>query len=109
MKIHDLEYGYPIVKHAIDRLKVILHDAKKNKEKVIAIIHGYGSSGVGGKIKRNVHEFLEEEIKLHHIEKYIKGENFNMYNDESRNLHLKYPETSEFYNKDNKGITIIKI
>ena len=50
MKIINLESGYPTVNEAKIKLLNILEKTNKKGE-IYKLIHGFGSSGSGGKIK----------------------------------------------------------
>ena len=45
----NMELGKPIVEKAIGRLTFEIHHSRKMGVSVLKIIHGYGSSGTGGK------------------------------------------------------------
>jgi hypothetical protein len=57
----NLEYNQPTVEQAITKLKSALSTAKNSGAKAIIIIHGYGSSGEGGKIKPAVTRYLADD------------------------------------------------
>ena len=105
----DIKSDKPIVQVANTRLinSIRLH---KN-EKVIKIIHGYGSSGVGGKIKQMVHQTLQMLKDQNQIRDYIPGEalvSFMGYAD----LIAKYKaliQNDSDYKKRNDGITYVFI
>jgi hypothetical protein len=46
--------------------------------KSIILIHGYGSSGEGGRIKRAIHEALERNHYADRVEEYSSGKTFLM-------------------------------
>jgi hypothetical protein len=73
MKIFDIKSDMPFTDEAGKRLADIIRENKKN-EKVIKIIHGYGSSGVGGKIKVTVQKTLKSKVASKEIKAYIPGE-----------------------------------
>lgn len=62
----------PIKLEAGKRLAQIIRD--NQTEKVIKIVHGYGSSGVGGSIKQLVHKSLRNQKKKSMITAFIPGE-----------------------------------
>jgi len=72
MKEFDIHHGLPTVESALSQLEIFIRISKQ--EKVIKIIHGYGSSGKGGKIKTAFREECEK-LKSRKITKdYIPGE-----------------------------------
>ncbi len=105
----DIKSDKPIVSTANLRL---LNSIKQYKsEKVIKIIHGYGSSGVGGKIKHMVHETLNTLKDQHQIMDYIPGEalvSFMGYADLIQKYKPLIQQDSDF-KKGNDGITYVFI
>ena len=51
MYIINIEAGMPTVEEARERLKTALLKAKKENKKLVKVIHGYGSTGKGDKLK----------------------------------------------------------
>lgn len=105
----DIKSDKPVVSVANARL---LNNIRVYKnEKVIKIIHGYGSSGVGGKIKQMVHETLDALKTTHQIQDYIPGEalfSFMGYADLIQKYkHLMIHDSD--YKKANDGITYVFI
>lgn len=56
--------------------KRLIHSIKyyRSKEKVIKILHGYGSTGVGGNIKVKIHQTLSKMVTNQEIKGFIPGE-----------------------------------
>ena len=54
----NLEEGMPTVTQAQSRLIAEMGRARAAGAKAVKLIHGYGSSGVGGKLKISVRQFL---------------------------------------------------
>ncbi len=108
MKVFNLEEGWPTVSEAGKMLAEIIK-TQKSQEKVIKIIHGYGSSGVGGAIKVRVRNSLKKRVKTGEIKAYIPGEAFASmfgFDDIIRQYkHLLVNDSD--YKKGNDGITYI--
>ncbi len=105
----DIKSDKPTVQVANLRL---LNSIKQYKfEKVIKIIHGYGSSGVGGKIKQMVHTTLEMLQLQNQIRDFIPGEalvSFMGYADLIQKYKPLIQNDSDF-KKGNDGITYVFI
>lgn len=105
----NLERGKPLVQQALDRLESELLTSRSLGCKVLTLIHGYGSSGVGGAIKeavlRHLH-FLEHQGQIKQI---IAGEQFEGRSGRGRQLLRQYPFLSEHrdLNRANPGITVV--
>ena len=59
---------------ALSEFLVELDRAKFAGVKVIKVVHGYGSHGKGGEIKKNLHKLLQDLKNRKQIREYIKGE-----------------------------------
>jgi Smr domain len=70
----NLKQGQPLVEEALERLSQHLRDASELGIKAIVLIHGYGSSGEGGNIKRAVHHALESNYFSDRVYEYYFGE-----------------------------------
>jgi len=68
----------PTVDVAITRLEAALRPYGK-KSKLIKIVHGYGSTGVGGKIRTAVRQRLKSKKATGSIMDFIPGEEFSMF------------------------------
>lgn len=108
MKVFDIKSRMPSVIEALQELETIIK-LTKNQEKVIKIIHGYGSSGKGGAIKNQVRLLLKQKQEQRKILAYIPGEAIGMmlgYDEMIRNYrHLI--DMDEDYHQCNDGITYI--
>lgn len=111
MKVHvvNLEYGMPTVEQARIRLEQALRTARSQKYSVLKLIHGYGSTGKGGKIKQDVQIFLSEQKEKGNIKEYVCGDSFSPFNEATRNILKLYPKIykDKDYSKGNAGITIV--
>ena len=99
----------PTVDIALTRLEAALKPYGK-KSKLIKIVHGYGSTGVGGKIRTAVRQRLQSKKTAGSIKDFIPGEEFSMFNAVTQKvLALYHKELTEDrdYNKSNEGITVV--
>ena len=71
----NIKQGNPSVEDAMDILADKIRDLQELGMKSIILIHGYGSSGEGGRIKRAIHEALESNHHADRVEEYFFGEN----------------------------------
>src|SRR5262245_18373924 len=70
----NIEYGMPTVDSAIQKVKNSLTTLKGQGCKVVIIIHGYGSSGVGGSIKTAVTRCLGDHSMRGIVRTFVSGE-----------------------------------
>lgn len=79
MLTRDIHSNKETVDVALYDLKQTILLAKKQKEKVIALIVGYGSKGKTHKIQTAVLEALEEFKNNHFIREYIRGNDLDIF------------------------------
>lgn len=75
----NLEQGMPTVDAAIKRLTYEVNHSRVTGVAVLKIIHGYGSSGTGGKIRVEARGYLERLQKRGEIAGFIPGERFSIF------------------------------
>lgn len=108
MKTFDIKSDMPTAAEAGTRLANIIRNSN-DKDKVIKIIHGYGSTGVGGSIKKSVHTSLRNRVRSGEIKAYIPGEAFShpMGFDEIIQTYSSLIKSDADYRKMNDGITFV--
>ena len=67
----------PLVHHALAVLERELNLARRQRRPLLKLIHGYGSSGVGGAIRIAVQKRLQELEQDHAIRGCIFGEDWS--------------------------------
>ena len=70
----NLEIGGPTCEEALDTLMHHIRAAAEVQIRVLIVIHGYGSSGRGGGIRRTVREALENNFFSDRVDEYYHGE-----------------------------------
>ena len=109
MREVNLELGMPTADQAVKRLTYEIYNSKRMKVKILKIIHGYGSSGIGGKIRIRSREYLKRMIVRGEIHGYIPGEEFTIFNEETRQAFIICPELrkDKDLERHNNGVTFI--
>lgn len=79
----DLERGMPRVEQAIRQLTFELHYSRAHGYAVLKLIHGYGSSGTGGRIRIEARTYLSRLKARGEIRSFIPGEDFSIFNGET--------------------------
>jgi Smr domain len=104
-----LKEGMPSVEQARARLQTELAAARKSGVKILKVIHGYGSSGVGGDLRIALQSTLRQMSEKHEISDCIYGENWRRSDERSWDLLKRMPElkADSDLGKGNKGMTII--
>ncbi len=109
IRIVNLEDGMPSVEQARVRLNTELNIARKSGVKVLKIIHGYGSSGVGGDLRIALQATLRQMADHGEVRACIYGENWRKADERSWALLKQSPELKEDRDlgKGNRGITLV--
>jgi hypothetical protein len=105
----NIKSDMPTVEVALTRLETALRPYGKTS-KLIKIVHGYGSTGVGGKIRTAVRQRLRSKKAVGGISDFIPGEEFSMFNPATQKaLALYHRELTgdRDYNRSNAGITVV--
>ena len=102
----NLEYGFPTVEAALQKMKNALSTYKGQGYKAVLIIHGYGSTGVGGGIKIAVAKTLRENSMCGIVRAFCSGEDWLNKKREILDL-CKGLEGYERKILGNNGITVV--
>ncbi len=107
MKTFDIKSHLPTQAEAKAELLQILNSNRN--EKIIKIIHGYGSHGVGGSIKNMVQKTLKTALVSNQIADYIPGEATVslMGFDETIRKYKPLLQADSDFKKGNDGITYV--
>jgi len=109
MKTVDLKSDMPQVQEALQRLERELALARQGKLKLLKLVHGYGSTGIGGEIRIAAQKRLMELAENGQIRSCIFGENWSKSDDTSWKLLQSQPElkSDSDLGRGNRGITIV--
>ncbi|QKM64765.1 DNA mismatch repair protein MutS [Polynucleobacter tropicus] len=106
----NIKHGNPSVEDALNILAVKIRELQELGIKAIILIHGYGSSGEGGHIKRAIHEALELNYYADRIDEYFYGENVPYGSPAYHELMKKRPSLKRYlrhFKASNAGITVL--
>lgn len=109
IKTLDIKSDRPSVHEALQRLDRILALSRQQKHAIVKVIHGYGSTGVGGDIRIAVQKRLQELVESGQIRARIFGENWSKSDATTWDLIKSLPElkTDPHLERGNRGITIV--
>lgn len=107
----NLEAGLPSAEQSLERLERTLREARSCKAKVVRLIHGYGSTGRGGKIRDAVRRELGRKLARGEICAVVHGDNYSSTTNAGRDLLSRFKElkTTERSDSSNPGLTIIEL
>lgn len=106
----NLKYDSPSAEKALERLTTALRRASELGIKVMILIHGYGASGEGGKIKWAVHDALENNYFSDRVDEYHFGENTAFGSDAYHALLRRRPGLKGYlrhFKEGNAGMTVL--
>lgn len=107
----NIKATMPTVEEARRHLLDELASAKAGGIRILKVIHGYGSSGVGGKLRGALRRSLALRKKEGAIKNFIAGEDWSLFNEEARALCDRFPALRDDpdYSRENPGITIVEL
>ena len=107
----NLKKGLPLVDEALDILLCELDLARSQGVEVLRIIHGYGSSGTGGKIKQAVIQELASRSRAQEVRAYVAGDQYSENTSGGRDLLRQFPglESTLVSDRHNPGITFVQL
>ena len=105
----NLELGRPSADEALRRLEHELAAKRHLRAKAMKIIHGYGSSGTGGKIRLEARKYLARLSAKGEIGGFIPGEEFSIFQEDTRRAFLRCDELrrDRDLERHNNGVTFI--
>ena len=105
----NLEENKPTVAAGIPRLTYELHQSRRMGCAVLKIIHGYGSSGTGGRIRTESRKYLSRLREQGKIQDFIRGEDFSIFQVSTRRAFLRCGALRQDHDLDryNNGVTFI--
>ena len=105
----NLELGWPTVDQALRRLDAELEAARTLNSPLWKLIHGYGSSGKGGRIRTASRRYREEAAAQGRIAAYLPGERFSIFDETARRALQQYPHLRQDRDLDgeNRGVTFV--
>ena len=92
----NLELGRPTADEALRRLEAELEAARHMNTPLLKLIHGYGSSGKGGRIRTA-------------SRKYLLAERFSIFDETTRRALQQYPHLRQDRDleRENMGVTFV--
>jgi hypothetical protein len=107
--IANLEASLPAANEALLRLNFEFTRARQAGAQVVKLIHGYGSSGVGGVLREVVQAELRRMAADNQVRAFVAGEDWRTSNEVAWKIQKLVPELKQDrdWGRGNKGITIV--
>lgn len=109
VRVVNIKKDMPPKDYAVFLLDSAINDSKAMGDKVLIVVHGYGSHGKGGEIKKAVVEYLTTAKKNKTIKTFVKGDEWGDLNPEKQYMCSVCPDlnlNSQLYPL-NSGVTAI--
>jgi hypothetical protein len=106
----NIKQDGPYVEEALERLTDYLRKSLEIGIKAIVLIHGYGSSGEGGRIKWAIHEALESNRYTDRVDEYHFGEDVAFGSEAYHALLKRRPGLKPYlkrFKEGNAGMTVL--
>jgi len=106
----NLKFDSPSADEALERLTIAVRSASELRIKVMIVIHGYGASGEGGKIKWAVHNALENNYFSDRVDEYHFGEQTAFGSDAYHALLRRRPGLKGYlkhFKEGNAGMSVL--
>jgi hypothetical protein len=109
LRTSNIEAGMPSAEEALARLESDLSYARKSGARVLRVIHGWGSTGTGGKLRGACRAFLKRKLSTRQIAAIIHGEDYAPETEAGQDLINRCPELRNNIRPDsrNPGITFV--
>jgi DNA-nicking Smr family endonuclease len=109
IRIVNLETGLPTVEQARTLLAEQLRKARADGTRLLKLIHGYGSSGVGGALRDGLLGTLGRLQMQREIAGFVAGEDWRISDATTWALLKRYPglRRDSDLGRGNRGITIV--
>ena len=109
LKEVNIKYDLPVAADAVKRVTYNIRNGQKLGAAAVKLIHGYGSTGKGGVIRRETRRYLEDQKRKGFIKDYIPGENFSIFDEATRAAFAVCGELRRDPDLDrhNNGMTIV--
>ena len=105
----NLELGRPSADEALRRLEHELAAKRHLRAKAMKIIHGYGSSGKGGRIRTASRKYLRAAQEQGRIYAVLSGERLTIFDEEAHRLMARCPALRDDCDREryNCGVTFV--
>ena len=107
----NLEAGMPGVRDALTHLESELAAARRRGVRLLRLIHGYGSRGVGGRIRTRCRARLAQLLEERSIRGIVYGEDLSEFSVAGQEFLTRHPAVRPTLRTDrlNPGITYVEL
>ena len=111
IRTFNVEAGLPTLDEARRLVIEEIRRARREGVKVLKVIHGWGSSGEGGKLGPAIRKSLRLRVKEGKATFVLPGERFSSDTNEGREFVQRHPalRNDRDFNRANPGITLVEL
>lgn len=101
----------PTAEAAWTHLQGAIEGARLRGVRLLKVVHGYGSSGVGGRIRRRIRAGLAKLVEAGKLRGMVFGEDWGPFSATARGWVDAAPalRSDPDYGKGNEGITLVQL
>ncbi len=105
----NIKGDMPTADTAVRRVTHALHTSRELGYAALKLIHGYGSSGTGGRIRTETRAYLARQKSRGLVREIIPGEQFSIFDEATRRAFAACPDLRRDADLDrhNNGMTIV--
>ena len=109
LRTYNVEQDLPSLEEARKLVMEEMRKAKASDIRVLKVIHGYGSSGKGGKLCTGLRKSFGLRKKEGVIREFVAGEDFSIFDNRTLALLEAVPEIrgDPDLNATNEGVTVV--
>ena len=109
IRVSNVEADLPTLDEARRRVIEEIKRAKRDGVRVLKVIHGYGSSGKGGRLCIGLRKSFGLRKKEGVIKDFVSGEHFSIFNPTTLHLLEAVPELrgDPDLNATNEGVSVL--
>ena len=106
---YNVEAGFPTLEEARRLVLEEMRRARREKVRVLKIIHGYGSSGSGGRLCIGLRKSFVLRKQENAILDFVRGEDFSIFNSVTLAMIDQVPQLRGDPDLDavNEGVTLL--
>lgn len=105
----NIKSDMPTADTAVRRVTYAIRNGKHFGASAVKLIHGYGSTGKGGRIRTETRRYLADQKRKGLIRDFIPGEDFTIFSEATRAAFLVCDDLRRDpdLERSNNGVTIV--
>ncbi len=111
IEVLNIKDAMPTAEAAWTHLQGAIDGARLRGVRLLKVVHGYGSSGAGGKIRRRVRTGASKLVEAGKLKGVVFGEDWGPFSSTARGWVDTVPalRNDADYGQGNEGITLIQV